>query len=438
MPISVAFYQCSSCWGCHQSLLNLHLGLLPVFPELDIKYWPAVVDFKFSDLEGYEDGSIDVGFVEGMLRTEHDVHGAKVMRKKCKILIAFGACACYGGVKGLANQFSREELLKRKFEEAESVAEPNDMLNNRDPDLTPITESVVNLDKVVKIDAYIPGCPPKKENILGAVSFLIKKSPENMDKSTNVCATCQASPCLLEQGKLCWGSITAGGCGLMCPNSGDSCVGCFGSTDNIDAGKAGKLKGLLSSLSPASAEQANQISKFLILYNGLPTQGTLFLAADPMRKLAIKTPIDFSNDVVGTSLKALANSPNYTFMNGNVCSTCDRNANMTKKMDKIKRVYEGLPDTEQCLLNQGYICMGPVTQAGCGAVCPNANSVCSGCYGPVFGISDQGARAMSTMASLADVDISEIKEKILDPVGLFYRFTLAAAEINKKVNDTEG
>ena len=438
--VGVAFYQCSSCWGCHQSLLNLHLGLLPVLPALEFKYWPAVVDYKFSDLEAYEDKSIDVGFIEGMLRTEHDVHGAKVMREKCKLLIAYGTCACYGSVKGLANQWTKEELLKRKFETCESVGEPLDMVNNKDPELTPITESVVNVDKVVQIDAYLPGCPPKKENILGAVAFLISKPSENANKSTNVCATCKADPCLLEQGKLCWGNVTAGGCSIMCPNQGDACVGCFGATESPDSAKADKLKGMLEVLS-ASSEEANLISQFLILYNGLPTQGSLYLAADPMRKLALGHLKEFSDDVAGASLKALAKSDNYQFANGNVCSTCDRNANMTKKMDKIVRYYEAPttgPDKEQCFLNQGMLCMGPITQAGCGGICPNnGNSVCSGCYGPVFGITDQGARAMSTMASLADVSIDEIKDKIMDPVGLFYRYTLASAEINKKVEDKQ-
>jgi len=50
MPIKVAFMQLSSCWGCHQSLLNAHLGLLPILPALDIVYWPAVVDFKLESL----------------------------------------------------------------------------------------------------------------------------------------------------------------------------------------------------------------------------------------------------------------------------------------------------------------------------------------------------------------------------------------------------
>ena len=84
MPIPVAFMQLSSCWGCHQSLLNAHLGLLPILPQLDIVYWPAVVDMKHASLEGRKDGTIVVGFIEGVARTKQDTENAKLMRKKCK------------------------------------------------------------------------------------------------------------------------------------------------------------------------------------------------------------------------------------------------------------------------------------------------------------------------------------------------------------------
>ena len=65
MTIKVAFMQLSSCWGCHQSLLNAHLQLLPVLPELEFVYWPAVVDFKLESLKAREHGEIDLGIVEG-------------------------------------------------------------------------------------------------------------------------------------------------------------------------------------------------------------------------------------------------------------------------------------------------------------------------------------------------------------------------------------
>ncbi|GAI72371.1 unnamed protein product, partial [marine sediment metagenome] len=112
MPVSVAFMQLSSCWGCHQSLLNAHLGLLNILPNLDIVYWPAVVDFKYDSLVARKDGSIVVGFLEGVARTKQDTANIKLMRKKCSIIVAFGTCACYGSVAGLANLFDKDELTK--------------------------------------------------------------------------------------------------------------------------------------------------------------------------------------------------------------------------------------------------------------------------------------------------------------------------------------
>ncbi len=78
----VAFLQCASCWGCHQSLLNAHLTLLNVLPELEVVYWPAVVDFKWDHFVAREDKSVDVGFIEGFIRTEHDLEAVKTMPRK--------------------------------------------------------------------------------------------------------------------------------------------------------------------------------------------------------------------------------------------------------------------------------------------------------------------------------------------------------------------
>ena len=88
MAVKVAFWQNSDCWGCHQSLIDLHLALLPVLPELEIVYWPAVVDFKYDSLKARENGEIVVGFVEGSLRTQQDIEGTKLMREKCAILVS--------------------------------------------------------------------------------------------------------------------------------------------------------------------------------------------------------------------------------------------------------------------------------------------------------------------------------------------------------------
>ena len=92
---------------------------------------------------------------------------------------------------------------------------------------------------------------------------------------------------------------------------------------------------------------------------------------------------------------------------------------------------------DTCFLEQGYICLGPVTQAGCGTQCPNnANAPCLGCYGAAVGIKDPGVKFISTLGSLCkDRDPEEVMENIKDPAGLFNRFTLAASTLGHKYHE---
>ncbi len=112
-----------------------------------------------------------------------------------------------------------------------------------------------------------------------------------------------------------------------------------------------------------------------------------------------------------------------------VCDVCPRKRN-EKKIKKFHRTWQVKPDEETCLLEQGLLCCGIATRAGCGALCPQVNSPCIGCYGPTNDVSDYGARLMSGLASVIDSDDPDeidriIQEGIPDPVGSFYRFSLA-------------
>ena len=84
-----------------------------------------------------------------------------------------------------------------------------------------------------------------------------------------------------------------------------------------------------------------------------------------------------------------------------------------------------------CLLEQGVPCNGPATRDGCGAKCPLAGAPCIGCYGPADGVVDFGARLLSAFASVVDAsepdDIDRILDGLPDPVGQFYRFSLAGS-----------
>ena len=461
MPIPVAFMQLSSCWGCHQSLLNAHLGLLPILPELDIVYWPAVVDFKHESLEKREDGGIVVGFIEGVARTKQDTANIKLMRKKCAIIVAIGACACYGSVKGLANLFDKEELINRKFKEAESITDedPQEPTIN----VPGIEDFIINVKDIVDVDVFIPGCPPTTENIIAAISYLLTlvgEGPESLDKSKTVCDTCKLfeKGCFLDQGKLCYGPITAAGCELMCPHNGDVCYGCFKPT-NKPSKKAEQLQKLLQNIEVLDNESAASLQHFLDLYLGVANITNFYFRGDLLQRLAYEpdsfevkeietdkgpklvldtstTGNEIMDNIVGYSLYLLKNDPLFKFSSKTVCSHCEREV-ADKVPTDLKRDYQGLPTMDKCFLEQGYICLGPVTQAGCGTICPNkANAPCLGCYGPPVGIEDQGSKFISTLGSLcADKDPSEIMKLIKDPAGLFNRFTLADSILGHKYHD---
>lgn len=129
--------------------------------------------------------------------------------------------------------------------------------------------------------------------------------------------------------------------------------------------------------------------------------------------------------------------------NTTVCDSCKR-VRGEKKIKSFKRTWQVIPDETQCLLEQGLLCCGPATRAGCGALCPQVNSPCIGCYGPNDGVLDYGARLMSAVASVIDSDDPAeirriIEEGIPDPVGTFYRFSLAKSLLRRsKLNGHNG
>jgi len=118
-----------------------------------------------------------------------------------------------------------------------------------------------------------------------------------------------------------------------------------------------------------------------------------------------------------------------------LCDECDR-VKENKMITRLYRPHEIIPDPERCLLEQGILCMGPATQGGCGQRCVNANMPCRGCFGPPAGVADQGAKLVSAIASIYDVqgeqEIARLVEEVLDPAGTFYRFGLADSMLKRR------
>ena len=131
-----------------------------------------------------------------------------------------------------------------------------------------------------------------------------------------------------------------------------------------------------------------------------------------------------------------------------LCDECSRTKPERYNIKKIYRPHLVELDPDKCFLEQGIICQGIATRAGCGAQCTNiGNMPCRGCYGPTSQVLDQGASMLSALASVLDMrdneldlgedELDKIVDQIDDPLGTFYRYSFGSALINEVVEDVE-
>jgi F420-non-reducing hydrogenase small subunit len=319
----LALYWAASCGGCEIAVLAINEKILDVAAAFDIVLWPVAIDAKVCDVEKMPDGSIDVCLFNGGIRTSEQEYMAQLLRKKSKVLVAFGSCASEGCIPGLANMNDRQEIFDTVYKEGSSTHPVNPQNVRPQPEtkmpegtlhLPVFYDTLKTLDQTVEVDYYLPGCPPEADKI--------------------------------------WAAITA------------------------------------------------------IVEGKLPARGS----------------------VIGAQTT--------------VCDECPRKRN-EKKIKKFYRTWQIIPDADTCLLEQGLLCCGIATRAGCGALCPQVHSPCIGCHGPNEGVKDYGSRLMSALASVIDsqdpVEIDRIiRDGIPDPVGTFYRFSLAASQLRRKKRSANG
>ena len=151
--------------------------------------------------------------------------------------------------------------------------------------------------------------------------------------------------------------------------------------------------------------------------------------------------------LVATAVEAIANNklpPKGSVLAPlkSVCDECLRKKE-NKKITKIYRVYEKIPEPEKCLLEQGIICMGLATRSGCGAQCLTVDMPCTGCGGPCPNSPEQGAAMISALASILGLDgetehhsqedIDNLMNQIKDPIGTFYMYSLPSSILKRKV-----
>ena len=324
----LAMYWAAACGGCEVSVLNLFEHILDVDAAFDIVFFPCIADFKVSDVESYADKYIDVCLFDGAIRNSENEEMAHLLRRKSKVLVAYGSCAYEGCIPALSNLTTLDATLRAAYLDNPSIDNPDRIIPGRRTvmpegilELPTLHETVRALDQVVDVDYYIPGCPPEPHQIWTVVQALVAALHHGAD---------------------------------------------------------------------------------------LPPKGS----------------------VIGAGSVA-------------VCDECPLEKGL-KKVARFYRPQELVPIPSVCLLEQGLICSGPATRSGCGALCPRVGMGCRGCYGPMEGVLDQGAKMITTIASILDVGTTgdqevEIDERIAaevdriaDPAGTFYRFSMSHSMLQQK------
>lgn len=149
--IRLASVWLSGCSGCHMSFLDLDERLLELAAKADLVYSPIV------DVKEYPD-EVDVLLVEGAVgNTEHE-HLLADMRRKTRIVVAFGDCAVTGNVPSLRNPIPREEVLR-------AVYGPGEVPGLEEGDVPKLLPQALPVHAVIPVDRFLPGCPPSADRI---------------------------------------------------------------------------------------------------------------------------------------------------------------------------------------------------------------------------------------------------------------------------------
>jgi len=260
----------ASCGGCEIAVLNIGAKILDVDAAFDIAFWPVAMDAKYKDVEALPDEAITLTLFNGGIRNSENEEIARLLRRKSKILVAFGSCACEGCIPGLANLSSKRDLFDTVYSTV-STENPDGVRPKPEfdapegqlhiPRFAPVLRT---LDQVVKVDYYMPGCPPESHQIAAVVDLVIQALKGEAELpppgstigagGSTVCDECPRQRnvksvkrfvriqeivpdpqlCLLEQGVPCNGPATRSGCGALCPKAGAQCIGCYGPAPGVD------------------------------------------------------------------------------------------------------------------------------------------------------------------------------------------------------------
>ena len=171
----VATTSLCGCFGCHMSFLDIDERILQLVELVEFARSPI------NDIKSCE-GEIDIGLVEGGCANEHNVEVLREFRKHCKVLISVGDCAIGGGVPALRNTVPLAECYEEAFLKGPTVVNPEGRVPD-DPEIPLLLDRVYPAHQVVKIDGFLPGCPPSADTLWEALTALLEGRPVDLPYS---------------------------------------------------------------------------------------------------------------------------------------------------------------------------------------------------------------------------------------------------------------
>jgi len=165
----IATTSLAGCFGCHMAILDIDDRILKLV---------EIVDFDKSPVDDIKEftGRCAVGLIEGGCCNEENVRVLQDFRAHCDILISVGECAIAGGIPAMRNAIPLEECLRESYLKGPTIYNPTKTIPN-DEEIPLLLDRVYPAHEVVKIDYFLPGCPPSADTIWEALTALLNGKP---------------------------------------------------------------------------------------------------------------------------------------------------------------------------------------------------------------------------------------------------------------------
>jgi sulfhydrogenase subunit delta len=207
----VGIFDFACCEGCQLQIANMGEDVLALLGSINVMEWREVMSEKWGR-------KIDIAIVEGSITDPHAVKRIRQIRKRSRVLIAYGSCATIGGVNGMKNNFALPDIRKYVYGEQYSSFP---------------TETTKAVHQVVNVDYFIHGCPVYIPEVVTVLKAAFQGIPYYVPDYP-VCVECKMNEnvCMYDKNVTCLGPVTKAGCNSWCVNNGNICYGCRGMVSN--------------------------------------------------------------------------------------------------------------------------------------------------------------------------------------------------------------